>query len=280
MNIANEKYKITQDYQYQDNDWWSWQIWIDAADKALDKINYVEYTLHSTFKNPVRKVNDRSSKFMLKEEGWGAFTVYAKIILNNGSTVLLEHDLQLVYPDGEKLEEHKERESTIISETEQEPKLKTVAKIKFPFKIILSLLVLAAIIFTFSLKINNDSANVNVGDEIVDSTMPLEDLTVEYNSGSEAVDTTTTALPPDYYDQPNAMQIDPQDANSYGGVIKPLRENSNKVKNPSSINYINDMYLLYIVDSFKKEIKKKDEEVASLHRQLDSLKQINLETNK
>jgi transcription initiation factor IIF auxiliary subunit len=66
----------------------------------LDEITSVEYTLHPSFANPVRSVTDRSSKFRLKTAGWGTFTVYPKAIHQDGSQTLLEHELELLYPDG------------------------------------------------------------------------------------------------------------------------------------------------------------------------------------
>lgn len=92
--------KIAQDFEYADEDWWEWWVWIEASDKELDRIEYVEYTLHSTFVNPVRKIFDRKTKFRLKTAGWGVFTLYAKAFLKNGESVEMEHELELFYPDG------------------------------------------------------------------------------------------------------------------------------------------------------------------------------------
>ncbi len=96
-----QKYIIQQDSKYQDNDWWSWWIWIEGTNDDLDKISSVTYILHSTFKNPVQKTSDRSTKFMLKTGGWGTFTFYANILLKDGKEVKLSHDLKLFYPSGE-----------------------------------------------------------------------------------------------------------------------------------------------------------------------------------
>ena len=100
MAKENDKYKITQDFKYEGDDWWSWWIWIDGESNDLDEIDYVVYTLHSTFRNPVRKVSDRESKFRLETEGWGTFTIYAKVVLKNKEEIPLEHELSLEYPDG------------------------------------------------------------------------------------------------------------------------------------------------------------------------------------
>jgi len=91
---------IKQDYEYKNDDWWDWSVWIEGTEQELDSIESVEYTLHPTFPNPVRKITDRASKFRLKTAGWGGFTVYAKALHKDGGDTWLEHELKLYYPDG------------------------------------------------------------------------------------------------------------------------------------------------------------------------------------
>lgn len=91
---------IKQDCDYKDDDWWDWSVWIEGSDKEMDNIKSVEYTLHSTFPSPVRKITDRASNFRLTTTGWGNFTLYAKVLHTDGSHTLLEHDVILYYPDG------------------------------------------------------------------------------------------------------------------------------------------------------------------------------------
>lgn len=102
MDKASNKYKIAQGFKFEGDDWWSWWIWIEGEKADLDEIAYVIYTLHSTFKNPVRKIDDRASKFKLKTEGWGTFTIYARVVLKNKKEIPLEHELYLEYEDGSK----------------------------------------------------------------------------------------------------------------------------------------------------------------------------------
>ena len=92
--------KIEQEYTYEGDDWWEWAVWIDAPEAELDRIERVEYTLHSSFHKPVRDISDRATKFRLATAGWGIFTIYAKAFLNDGKTVEMEHNLFLAYPDG------------------------------------------------------------------------------------------------------------------------------------------------------------------------------------
>ncbi len=102
MNAANKTYKIDQGFKFEGDDWWTWWIWIEGSKADLDEIAFVTYTLHPTFKNPVRKIEDRKSKFKLETEGWGTFTIYAMVVLKNKKEIPLEHDLYLEYEDGSK----------------------------------------------------------------------------------------------------------------------------------------------------------------------------------
>ena len=102
MSSLESVYKIAQNFKYEGDDWWSWWIWIEGNKADLDEINHVIYTLHSTFNNPVRKIDDRKSKFKLESEGWGIFTIYARVVLKNKKEISLEHELNLEYEDGTK----------------------------------------------------------------------------------------------------------------------------------------------------------------------------------
>ena len=60
------------------SDYWDWTIFIKVPEEVLEKIEYVEYKLHSTFRNPVRIIHQRGSgpyAFPLSTSGWGTFTV-------------------------------------------------------------------------------------------------------------------------------------------------------------------------------------------------------------
>jgi transcription initiation factor IIF auxiliary subunit len=93
--------ELEQDFEYKGKDWWEWSVWVDGSERELDQIEYVEYTLHSTFPKPVQKIYDRRSRFRLNASGWGVFTIYAKIVHKDGTTTLREHFLELAYPEGD-----------------------------------------------------------------------------------------------------------------------------------------------------------------------------------
>jgi len=92
-------YKISQDFKYKGDDYWGWSVWIDAKDEELDKIEYVTYVLHPTFKPPIQKVENRADNFRLVASGWGTFTLYARLQMKDGNEIHLEHKLELLYPE-------------------------------------------------------------------------------------------------------------------------------------------------------------------------------------
>lgn len=91
--------QVKQQAVYARKDWWTWSVWIEGPDDALDAINFVEYTLHPTFPNPVRLQKDRSTKFRLESAGWGAFTIYAAVHRKDGEVLKMQHLLALSYPE-------------------------------------------------------------------------------------------------------------------------------------------------------------------------------------
>jgi transcription initiation factor IIF auxiliary subunit len=93
---------IQQDERYAGDDWWSWSLQLDGPKRALDDVEYVEYTLHPTFANPVRRVATRKNGFMLKTAGWGVFPVYVQVVGKDGTVRRMKHQLRLHYPDGRK----------------------------------------------------------------------------------------------------------------------------------------------------------------------------------
>lgn len=91
---------LAQDYEYIDNDRWRWWVWLDGERDELDRVEAVEYHLHPTFPDPIRRVTDKESRFRLEAQGWGVFQLKALAILNDGSVEQLVHMLELRYPEG------------------------------------------------------------------------------------------------------------------------------------------------------------------------------------
>jgi transcription initiation factor IIF auxiliary subunit len=95
-----ETLAIEQWEKYEGDQWWKWAVWVEGDDKALDLIDFVEWTLHPTFPNPIRRIQDRETKFRLETGGWGVFQIRARVQLKDGSQTILRHYLKLHYKDG------------------------------------------------------------------------------------------------------------------------------------------------------------------------------------
>ncbi|MFN0097484.1 MAG: pYEATS domain-containing protein [Gemmatimonadaceae bacterium] len=101
---AQAKLRLAQSEEYQGEDWWHWRVWLKGDKTVLDRVDRVVYQLHPTFSEPVRRINDRSDSFGLEAQGWGTFTIHARVEMKDGTSIKLKHDLELTYPDGTKTE--------------------------------------------------------------------------------------------------------------------------------------------------------------------------------
>jgi transcription initiation factor IIF auxiliary subunit len=97
---AKRSLRIEQSEKYEGDDWWSWSVWLEGPKQDLDAVDMVEYTLHPTFRNPVRTVRTRGNGFKLNTEGWGVFPIYARVCRKDGSVTSLKHQLKLTRPVG------------------------------------------------------------------------------------------------------------------------------------------------------------------------------------
>lgn len=75
-------------------DWWHWSVWIEASESELDDITFVDWHLHPTFPDPVRRRTNRDEQFRLDASGWGEFEVRAEVD-RGGAKTLLSHQLIL-----------------------------------------------------------------------------------------------------------------------------------------------------------------------------------------
>jgi len=92
--------RIAQDQRYHGEDWWQWSVWVEAPLSELERVEKVIWRLHPTFPDPVRERRNRAEKFRLETAGWGTFRVRAEVVMKDGSTEKLQHELELHYPDG------------------------------------------------------------------------------------------------------------------------------------------------------------------------------------
>jgi hypothetical protein len=89
--------KVDNTAVYRGSDQWEWTIFIRASDKILDSIQYVQYTLHPTFYDPIQKVYKTAVPaypFGLTRTGWGVFDVPVKVVFKDGSQQTLQYTLR------------------------------------------------------------------------------------------------------------------------------------------------------------------------------------------
>ena len=87
--------QVKQSSKQQADGWWKWSVWLSGPKDELDQVEYAEYILHSTFRNPVQRIANRSTGFRLNASGWGEFKIYVNIGRKDGSMLKLEHWLAL-----------------------------------------------------------------------------------------------------------------------------------------------------------------------------------------
>lgn len=92
--------EIRQSELYVQDNWWQWAIWLEGAGHELDQVAFVEWRLHPSFPDPVRRSADRATGFRLETAGWGVFPINASVMMKDSRVLKLKHDLQLHYPDG------------------------------------------------------------------------------------------------------------------------------------------------------------------------------------
>lgn len=82
-------------------DWWEWEAFLeDGGSGELGEVAFVEYVLHPTYGDRIRRVTNPTGGFALKAGGLGGFTLTAFLHLTDGSRKKLQHMLQVDYrPD-------------------------------------------------------------------------------------------------------------------------------------------------------------------------------------
>ena len=95
-----QELQVRQSEKYEGGDWWQWAVWLEGPAEALDQVMLVEWTLHPTFPNPVRKTTSRSDNFRLESAGWGVFPIVVRVQMKDGTQQKLVHQLALQYPNG------------------------------------------------------------------------------------------------------------------------------------------------------------------------------------
>ncbi|MBN2493511.1 MAG: hypothetical protein JXR96_02875 [Deltaproteobacteria bacterium] len=75
---------------------WRWTVFVEGPQSALDRIRCVEYTLHPTFRDPVKMVCQRGGRypFGYTATGWGTFDIKVRILTHDGRVQHMVHPLK------------------------------------------------------------------------------------------------------------------------------------------------------------------------------------------
>ncbi len=73
---------------------WDWTVFLEADSATLSNIDCVEYTLHQSFADPVRRICDAKDGFALSSNGWGTFEIKIRAEFSDGSVKRLAHTLR------------------------------------------------------------------------------------------------------------------------------------------------------------------------------------------
>ncbi len=87
--------RVANTAKYAGSGRYDWTVYLVAEGFILDTISFVEYTLHPSFPNPTRRVDNRQNSFALSSNGWGEFNIMVKIVYKDGRVSYLQHWLKL-----------------------------------------------------------------------------------------------------------------------------------------------------------------------------------------
>ncbi len=74
---------------------YDWIVYVDEDEGILQQIAAVEYLLHRTFSNPLRRKTDPTDHFAVRSTGWGGFTILITVFLKSGVRFETSYDLDL-----------------------------------------------------------------------------------------------------------------------------------------------------------------------------------------
>lgn len=82
----------------QGQDWYKWRVFVSEPNQVIQQIDAVEYLLHHTFPDPLRRRTNPADKFALESAGWGEFDIYITVFFKNGSRLETSYYLNLSKP--------------------------------------------------------------------------------------------------------------------------------------------------------------------------------------
>ena len=84
MSVTFRNYSMKTGTRH-DMAWYEWCIFSPDSADVLENVREVEYQLHPSFADPIRRIDDLEHRFALFSSGWGEFTVRVKVAYKNGT---------------------------------------------------------------------------------------------------------------------------------------------------------------------------------------------------
>ena len=96
---AAQSVAVSNTSRYVGDGRYDWTVFVYGPRVAADQVRCVEYTLHPSFPNPVRRVcvrgKDVDHAFALSSNGWGEFTIALRVLFRDGTEQRLSYPLKL-----------------------------------------------------------------------------------------------------------------------------------------------------------------------------------------
>ena len=96
---------------------YDWCVFLDEPKNVLADIIAVEYILHPTFPDPVRRISDGVHCFALESQAWGEFEIEIRIFLSSKEIQQARYYIKLEednWPRGPKLEEFPDNQTELL----------------------------------------------------------------------------------------------------------------------------------------------------------------------
>jgi len=77
------------------SDYYDWEVYVDEENEVLDLIESVEYVLHESFPNRVRRMTNPQNNFSCKGTGWGGFTIDIAIYFKDNTKLQTKYFLDI-----------------------------------------------------------------------------------------------------------------------------------------------------------------------------------------
>ena len=78
-----------------DTDYYDWEVYVDEEDEVLDLIESVEYVLHESFPNRIRRMTSPKNNFSCKGTGWAGFMINITVYFKNNTKLQTKYYLDI-----------------------------------------------------------------------------------------------------------------------------------------------------------------------------------------